>query len=74
MLSFLLIMASIESAMPVNGDVTAPSLNSTTVCNWTSAADIVRAIQSRKLNTTQVVAQCDDVCKVVFGSGNPVGI
>lgn len=64
----LLIAASRVNAVPVDGIVPTLSPDPTIRCNWTGVAEAVRDIQSRRLNITVVVAQCANVCDMIYGS------
>jgi hypothetical protein len=62
-------------------EVTAPGGGSTTgapasplLCDWTSAAQLVGQIQADKLNATDVVSQCANVCQVAFNSSSAPGV
>jgi hypothetical protein len=37
-------------------------------CNWTTPTDLVTDIQTSKLNATDIVAQCENICQFVFRS------
>lgn len=50
------------------------STNSSISCDWPSAGALVAEIQSDKLNVTDIVNQCPDICQSVFESNNPVSV
>jgi hypothetical protein len=62
-------------------EVTAPDAGgaisatpSSLSCDWISAAQLVGQIQADKLNVTDVVAQCANVCQVAFNSSSAPGV
>lgn len=69
-------MAAFKStiATPVSGSALAASAASSISCNWTGAAQVVGQIQADKLNATDVVAQCANVCQVAFNSSSAAGV
>lgn len=45
-----------------------------TSCDWLSAQALVGDIQDKKLNVTNVVAQCINVCDIAFRSKRSVSV
>lgn len=43
-------------------------------CGWTSPAQIVGQIEAEKLNATDLVGRCADICQVAFNSSTVAGI
>jgi hypothetical protein len=72
----LMAAASSALAVPVGSIGVDTFSNPAISCDWSGAAyipaDIVGDIQTSKLNVTDVVTQCANVCNIVFASGNPV--
>lgn len=48
--------------------------NTITSCDWGSAKALMADIDTEKLNVTELVAQCNNVCKVAFESNRNVRI
>ena len=72
--SLILLMAVASSvlAIPVGSNGVDTFSNPSISCDWPSAADTMGDIQASKLNVTDVVTQCANICNIVFASGNPV--
>jgi hypothetical protein len=43
-------------------------------CGWTSPAQIVGQIEAEKLNSTDLVGKCADICQVAFNSSIAAGV
>lgn len=74
--ALMVLVASTASAIAVqvdNVDLTTFS-NSTISCNWASATGLVADVQTYKLNATDIVSQCANVCGLAFETGIPVWI
>ena len=72
----ILIVAAFKSTIstPVSNSVMAAAATSPMSCNWTVAAQVVGQIQADKLNVTDIVAQCANVCQVAFNSTSAAGV
>jgi len=71
--ALMIMMALAASAIAVrvdSVDLTTFS-NSTISCNWPSVTDLVGDVQTYKLNATDIVSQCANVCGLLFESSNP---
>ena len=43
-------------------------------CGWKSPAQIVGQIEAEKLNLTDLVDKCADICQVAFNSSSAAGV
>jgi hypothetical protein len=64
--------ASFAAVVAANGTELQLAANSSISCNWTTPQDLVTAVQAHNLSVPNIVAECVDVCDLVFGNGNPV--
>lgn len=71
----ILLMAVMGSVTAVHiNSIAVTPINSTISCNWSNATQVVGDIQAAKLNVTDIVAQCANVCDIAFASSIPVWI